>query len=455
MPFTSASAAGSAGRPLRLPALLVLLVAGLLSSCITAPSREAPVPGPSRYILPNGVRLIVQAHRASDAVALHLWVGVGARDEEPAERGFSHFVEHMLFKGTDTLPTGFMDREVESVGGRTNAGTSWDYTFYYLLLPAARALRGIEVLADVAANSSFDPAEMDREREVIFEEVRLGEDDTDSFLARRLYELAFRGHPYGFRILGEADAMNAATRDSLRGYYRRHYVPSNLTVVVVGAVNPGEIRAAVERTFGGLPARPHTRRPLPPPPAVDAASRGTVERPERQASLGLAWPGPALGDPGMFAADLLAHILGGSRSSRLTQALRERARLVSSIRAEYGSLQGGGLLTVTARCEPSDVARVEAAILEEVRRIGDEGVSEGERERALTAAEAEHAFATETAEGRAHAYGHAETLWTLEGELGYLAGLRAVTREQIQDSARRYVGGAPARLVLMPREMKP
>jgi zinc protease len=455
MPFRSLSGAESAVWPLRSLALLLPLVVTLAAGCVTAPNHVPPPSRPSRYALANGVRVIVQEHRASDAVALHLWVGVGGRDEGPTERGFSHFVEHMLFKGTDTLPTGFVDREVESVGGRTNAGTSWDYTFYYMLLPAARAVRGIEVLADVAVNSIFDPVEMQREREVIFEEIRLGEDDPGTFLARRLYELAFRGHPYGFRVLGDPDALNGATRENLRGYYRRHYVSSNLTVVVVGAVDPAEIRSAVERTFGRLPARPYSRQPLPAPPVIDAAFQQTVERPEGQASLGLAWSGPPLGHPGMFAADLLAHILGGSRSSRLTQALRERDGIVSSVRAEYGSLQGGGLFTVTARCEPSALPQVEAAIGQEVRRIRDNGVSERERERALTAAEAEHAFATETAEGRAHAYGQADTLWTLDGELGYLARLRAVTREDIQDAARRYLSVTPARLLLVPRGAQP
>jgi len=435
------------------PMLVLAVVAlGGCAAAVPGTTSTAAVSAPSREVLANGTRLIIQQHRTSDVVALQLWVGVGGRDESPDERGFSHFAEHMLFKGTESRAAGFVDREVESVGGRTNAGTSWDYTFYYILLPAARATRGIEVLADMAFNSRFEAVEIDREREVIFEEVRLGEDNPRSFLGRHLYELAFRGHPYGFPVLGDPVAMRAATRETLRGYYKRHYVPENMTLVVIGAVEPEEVRLAVERSFGQVPASGHSRRPLPAPPGLDGSQREARTRPERQASLALGWDGPRLGDSDMFAVDLLAHILGGSRTSRLTQALRERARMVSSIRAGYSALAGGGLLSVTAQLEPDDLDRVEAGILGEVKRLQEEGVTEAERQRAITAAEAQHAFSIETVEGRAYAYGLAETLWTLRGELGYLDRLRAVSREEIQDVARRYLAAGHARLALVPRE---
>ena len=434
--------------------LLALAVIGLAGCVAVGPPvlSKAGLSTPLREVLPNGMRLIIQQHRTSDVVALHLWIGVGGRDEAPNERGFSHFVEHMLFKGTDSRAPGFVDREVESVGGRTNAGTSWDYTFYYILLPAAHGNRGIEVLADMAFNSRFAPAEVGREREVIFEEVRLGEDNPRSFLVRRLYELAFRGHSYGFPVLGDPRAMRAATPETLRAYYKRHYVPENMTLVVIGAVDPAEIRQAAERWFGPTHAQGYGRGPVPAPPRLDDGRREVRQRPERQASLAVGWAGPRLGDSDMFAVDLLAHILGGSRTSRLTQALRERARIVSSIRAGYSALAGGGLLSVTAQLESGDLDAVEAAILAEVTRVREEGVTEAERQRAITAAEAQHAFSIETAEGRAYAYGLAETLWTLEGELSYLDRLKTVTREEIQAAARRYLSAAHARLTLVPTD---
>jgi zinc protease len=404
-----------------------------------------------REVLPNGMRLIVQEHRAASTVAVHLWAGVGGRDEAIGERGFSHFAEHMLFKGTTTRPRGFVDREVEAVGGRTNAGTSNDYTFYYLLLPAARALSGISLMADMVLNSVFDPAELGREREVVFEEVRLNEDNPRSSLGRQLYNLLYDGHPYGRPVLGDVKDLRDATQESLRGYYARHYVPDNMTLVVVGPVDPAAVRAAAIEAFGSRPATGYARPPVGAPAPLQGVRARSVERPERQIQLGFAWLAPPLGDPDMPAVDVLSHILGGSRSSRLNQALRERARLVSSISGWYGALQGAGALGVTAQLEGSDQDAVEKAIMAEIARVQSEGVTPEELARAITASEAEREFSRETVEGLALAYGRAETTWNLEAERTYVDRIRAVTRDQVQQAARRYLTASYARLAFVPR----
>jgi zinc protease len=430
-----------------------MLLVGV-TGCALQTSTPGPrhgLPAPIREVLPNGMRLIVQEHRAASAVAIHLWTGVGGRDEAIGERGFSHFAEHMLFKGTTTRPRGFVETEVEGVGGRTNAGTSNDYTSYYLLLPATRVQTGIGVIADMVLNSVFDPAELARERDVVFEEVRLNEDNPRASLGRQLYGLLYQGHPYGRPVLGDAADLRGATQETLRGYYARHYVPDNMTLVVVGPVNPTEVRAAAIAAFGGRPATAHVRRPVPSPTPLEGIRTRTVERPERQTQLGLAWLAPPLGHPDMAVVDVLGHILGGSRSSRLNQALRERARLVSSISGWYGALQGAGALGVTAQLESGNQEAVERAILSEIQRVQTDGITADELARAITASEAEREFSRETVEGLALAYGRAETTWSLEGERGYLARVRAVTREQVQEAARRYLTGAYARVAFVPR----
>jgi zinc protease len=425
----------------------------LLAGCAAGPRPAGPsrtVSAPSREVLANGMRLIVQEHGAAEVVALQLWVGVGARDEAPPERGFSHMVEHMLFKGTETRGPGFMDQEIEAVGGRTNAATSHDYTFYHMLLPASGATRGIEILADMAFKAAFDAREIEREREVVFEEMRLGEDNPRSVLARRLHELGFEGRPYGFPVLGDPVALKNATRAALLDYYARHYVPENMTLVVVGPVERAGLRAVVTRAFGAAPRAGYVRPRSAPASALDGPRHRVVERPERQASLGLAWSAPELGHPDMFALDLLARILGGTRSSRLNQALRERARIVSAIGADYSARSQGGLFTITAELEPADDKRVEEAILTEIRRVQEEGVTPEELARSVTALESQREFSRETAEGLARAYGWAETVWSLPAELAYLEGIRAVTRERIWEAARQYLAGPYSRLALMP-----
>jgi len=431
--------------------LMVLSAIGGCASSLPALSPRRGLPEPTREVLPNGLRLIIQEHRAASAVAIHLWAGVGGRDEVIGERGFSHFAEHMLFKGTETRGRGFVESEVEAVGGRTNAGTSNDYTFYYLLLPATRVEAGISLIADMVLNSVFDPTELAHEREVVFEEVRLNEDNPRSSLGRELYALLYAGHPYGRPVLGEAADLRGATQTTLRGYYRHHYVPDNMTLVVVGPVEPAQVRTAAMRAFGGRAAAGFARVPLPTPAPLDGVRTRTVERPGRQTQLGFAWLAPPLGHPDQAAVDLLSYILGGSRSSRLNQALRERARLVSSIGGWYGALQGAGAIGVTAQLEGTDQEAVERGIMTEIARLQTEGVTAQELSRAITASEADREFSRETVEGLALAYGRAETVWSLAAERAYLDQVRAVTREQVREAARRYLTSSYARLAFVPR----
>jgi predicted Zn-dependent peptidase len=220
---------------------------------------------------------------------------------------------------------------------------------------------------------------------------------------------------------------------------------------VVGAVDPEQVRAAAVRWFGGVPRSSYERAVPAAPPPLPAVRRRAIERPERQASLGLAWIGPALGQEDMASVDVLAYILGGSRSSRLNQALRERARLVSGVTASYSALQSGGILTVTAQFEPFDEAKVEAAILDEIGKIQETGIATRELERAITASEADRVFSEETAEGLALAYGRAETIWSIGEDRRYLDRIRAATAAQVQAAARRYLGAPHARLILRPR----
>src|SRR5581483_7796153 len=160
-----------------------------------------------------GVTVIVQERPGSQVVALQLWMRVGARDEAPDELGLSHYLEHMLFKGTPTRPPGSIDRLIEGLGGQSNAFTSQDFTHYDVLLPAAHLRAGVELLADIAVNAAFEPAEMEAERKVILEEMRLNEDMPDRFMLRRLYELAYAQHPYGRSLLGTPELIGTLSRE--------------------------------------------------------------------------------------------------------------------------------------------------------------------------------------------------------------------------------------------------
>jgi zinc protease len=425
---------------------VVLLAALILAGCSTATqvatqvaAPAGPPQGPVVETLPNGLTLIVQDHRAADIEAVYLWVGTGVRYEMPDGLGYAHFQEHMLFKGTDTFGPGHIDRVVEGQGGRDNAFTSFDYTTFQILVPSDGTRTALELLDAMAFRSAFDPKEIHAERQVIFEEARIESDTPKSAIIRQLYGLTFPGHPYGRPVLGTPETMNAATQDKLKAFNRHYYTPENMALVAVGPVEPKGIRAMVDATFG---KRPRTGFAAPSAPALGplrGANCKTVERPEQQAQLALGWQAPSLANPDSFALDLVATILGGSESARMQKSLRDGERLVSGITVSNSSMKLSGIFYVQAQLEAGDVDKARRRVLEEIARLEQEGPTEEERQLAVTKAESEHAFAYETTDGVASAYGITQLTGKLEDELRYVDRLRTVTREEIRDAARKYL----------------
>ncbi|PYN31945.1 MAG: hypothetical protein DME01_23075 [Candidatus Rokuibacteriota bacterium] len=438
--------------------LLVVVALFLASGCAgrsggAGGAAGGELPPPIRQVLPNGLRLIVQDHRAADIVAVYLYVGVGVRYERPDQLGYSHFQEHMLFKGTDKWGPGYIDRTVEGVGGRTNATTSFDFTDFYMLVPKESTETAIQTLADMAFRSSFDPNEVAREREVIFEEANIETDNPKTAIVRQLYGMVFADNPYGYPVLGTRPTMNAATSAILRAYNKQYYAPENMTLVVAGPVDVKTVRGMVDRIWGVIPSTGYKPVSAPTPRPLTGIVRKSVERPEQQARLALGWQAPPTNDLNGDTVDLLTTILAGAESSRLAVRLRDQERLVSSITMSYSAQMGGGIVSLRAELEAKDLERVEQIILEEIARMQADGPTEEERQLAVIRAESQHAFDTETSDGLANAYAIAETTWTLDAELGYVDRLGKITREQIRDAARRYLSRADyARIAFQPKQ---
>jgi zinc protease len=434
-------------------AALVSLGAGCTTTATTAASAGGPPRPPAVEVLPNGLTLIVQDHRAADIVAVYLWVATGVRYESPDTLGHAHFQEHMLFKGTDTFGPGYIDRTVEGTGGRSNAFTTFDYTTFQVQVPGEATATGIQLLEEMAFHSKFDPKEIDAERQVIFEETRIETDNPRTASLRQMYGMVFADHPYGRPVLGTQATMNAATQANLKTFNQRYYTPENMTLVVVGPVDAKAVRAMVDRTFGKRPRTGYTPPAVPPLVPITTIVRRVVERPEQQAYLVLGWQAPSLADPDSLPLDLLATILAGSESSRMARTLRDGERIVTRITMSNSTLQLSGMLYVQAQLEAGDVEKVERRILEEITRLQQEGPTEEERELAVTKAESEHAFAYETSDGVASAYGIAITTAKLDDELRYIERLRTVTREQIRDAAKKYLPvTAYAYIAFVPRK---
>jgi len=394
---------------------------------------------PIRETLPNGLALLIQDHRAADIVAAYLWVGTGVFYETPDGLGYAHFQEHMLFKGTDKFGPGYIDRVVEGQGGRDNAFTSFDYTTFQILVPSDGTKTALELLDAMAFASTFAPKEIDAERQVIFEESHIETDTPKSAIIRQLYGLVFPGHPYGHPVLGTPETMNAANQQKLKDFNRRYYTPENMVLVVVGPVQPKAVRAMVDQTFGKRPRTGYAPPPAPPLAPIKGIVCKTVERPEQQAQLALGWQAPSLSNPDSFALDLVATILGGTESARLPRTLRDGERIVSGISVNNSSMRLSGIFYVQAQLEAGDVEKAKRRILEELARLAQEGPTEEERSLAVTKAESEHAFAYETTDGVASAYGITAMTGKLEDELRYVDRLRAVTRDEIRNAARKYL----------------
>jgi zinc protease len=279
-------------------AALAGLAAGCASTTPTASGKGRP---PVVEMLPNGLTLIVQQHRAADIVAVYLWVGTGVRYETPETLGHAHFQEHMLFKGTDKFGPGYIDRTVEGTGGRSNAFTTFDYTTYQVQVPGEATAVAIQLLEDMAFRSTFDPKEVDAERQVISEESRIETDNPRTGIVRQLYGMVFGPHPYGRPVLGTPATMGAATQDNLKVFNHRFYTPENMALVVVGPVDAKAVRPWSTAPSAGARA-PGTRRPRiprwrPSPRGCGARSSGRSSRRSSRSAgrpraprIATAWP---------------------------------------------------------------------------------------------------------------------------------------------------------------------
>ncbi len=401
--------------------------------------------GISRFTLPNGLRVILQETHAAPVVAWTLWVRVGSGDETDAESGIAHVHEHMLFKGTARRGVGEIAMAVEGSGGQINAYTSFDQTVYYCTIASRYLDVGLDVLADAAQNSSFDPVELAREEEVVLEEIKRGEDSPGTKISRILFETAYRVHPYRRPIIGTKAHVRSFTREMITDFYRRWYVPNNMVLVAVGDFKSEDVRRKIENAFGAFPSKPvpSPHRPDEPPQAAMRSS--VVPDAIQQAYLQMAFPACDLLHPDAPALEVLALILGQGESSRLYRRVKAAQQKVHDVRTHAYTLRDPGLFLVGALVDPGREIEAQTAILQETFRLREERVSPAELAKAKLNIEAEAIYDKETVQGLAHKLAFYEALAgdvAFEGE--FLARVNAVTREDVREVARRIL--TPERL---------
>ena len=413
--------------------------------------------------LPNGMTVLVKEMRSSPVVAVNAWVKVGsvhegpearayqdikelrldesdAVHEGPKEKGLSHFLEHMLFKGTEKLKAGELDRVIKAAGGYNNAHTRYESTDFIDVLPADKLDVAVETMADVLMNSTFPEEEFQRERLVVLEELSRGQDNPSWEAWNRLTHLVFKKHPYQHPIIGYQDVLKDMTRKDLVAYWKKWYRPQNMVFVVVGDVDAAQAHRKVARVFKGWePAarRPSSFKPEPPPKALRfEEAQGDIKT--TLAVLGV--PAPSELDADAPAMEMAVAILGQGLSSRLNQGVREKKKLVQSISAGQFNGADPGLVYVFMDLDRARLKDAVAATWAEIERMKAEPVTERELSRQRVRLEHEEANERMSMEGMAGKLGYYESLG---GDFRladtFTARMRKVTAQDIQDFVARYL----------------
>ncbi len=426
-----------------------LLIRGWFLLMLAAPAAAQAQPAATihEFTLDNGLKLVVKEdHRAPVAIA-QVWYKVGSATEYSGSTGISHVLEHMMFKGTRKYPPGRFAALISANGGQQNAFTSRDYTAYYEVLAAERLPISLELEADRMEGLLFDEKAFHKELAVVMEERRLRTEDSPNALAyEQLFAAAFDNAPYHHPVIGWMEDLRNLKREDVRQWYLSWYAPNNAILVVVGDVDPKAVHRLAEQTFGKVHRRPvPTQKPRLEPPQL-GPKRVTVRAPAELPYVAFGYKVPVYGkaehpwEP--YALEVVAAILDGGSSSRLSKDLIRDREIAASAGASYGIYAGHDslLLLDGIPAVGHSIEDVETALLEEVERLRTGPVSAAELERVKAQVVAEDVYRKDSVSRQANLIGMVESLglgWQVLDR--YIAGIQAITAEQVQAVARKYL----------------
>lgn len=377
-----------------------------------------------RTVLPCGVRILSELVPGSRSVTLGYWVAVGSRDEVPASHdgdgshpaslGSTHFLEHLLFKGTPSRSAFDIAVAFDSVGGEHNALTAKEHTCYYAKVRDTDLSMAVDVMCDMIASSVIDKDEFEIERDVILEELAMADDDPGDVAQERLYEAVFGEHPLGRPIGGNAETIRAASRDAVYEHFQTNYRPNDIVITAAGAVDHDALVAGVVAGFEragwdlGLASTPVPRRSTTSAVLAPSHDMIFVERPIEQSNLMLGMPGIVATDSRRFVQSIFNSVLGGGMSSRLFQEIREKRGLAYSIFSFASSYSDSGICGFYAGTSPSKAPEVTKLMLAELHRMAEHGITEVEMTRAKGQIAGASALALEDTDTRMSRLGRAE-----------------------------------------------
>jgi predicted Zn-dependent peptidase len=336
--------------------------------------------GVRRTVLPSGLRIVTETIPTTRSASIGVWVNVGSRDETPAMSGASHFLEHLLFKGTHKRTALDISAEIEAVGGETNAFTTKEYTCYYARVLDADLPLAVDVLCDAVADSLLAPSDVETERAVILEEIAMHDDEPGDEVHDVFTEAVFGDHPLGRLISGTEETISPMTRTQINGFYRRRYTPPRIVIAAAGNLDHSVVVRLVRKALAGTPL---DSAPAEPAACRDSGRRVRILAPQtvvrnrdtEQAHIVLGTAGIGRMDERRFALGVLNNVLGGGMSSRLFQEIREKRGLAYSVYSYGSQYAEAGLFGVYAGCAPGKVDEVLDLTRAELARVATEGVT--------------------------------------------------------------------------------
>ncbi|WP_027718236.1 M16 family metallopeptidase [Desulfovirgula thermocuniculi] len=329
--------------------------------------------------LDNGVTILTESIPHVRSVVLGIWVNVGSRDESPAVAGVSHFIEHMMFKGTARRTAREIAEALDAVGGQLNAFTTKEYTCYYARVLDEHLDLAIDVLEDMLFHSRFAAEDIEREKNVIIEEIKMYEDAPDELVHDVFATTIWQGHSLGRPIIGTAEVIGRLTRQEILNYYRRHYCPQNMVVAVAGNIDPARVLEKLRAVFEPLQGEQADRRLVRPSPHRQVTCR---VKDTEQVHLCVGTPGLPLSNERVYVFQVINTVLGGGISSRLFQEIREQRGLVYSVYSYHSSYHDAGLFCIYAGLSRQNVPAVLELISREIRDIRENGLKPAELKRA-------------------------------------------------------------------------
>jgi predicted Zn-dependent peptidase len=355
----------------------------------------------------EGLTIVTEHMPDVRSVSTGFWVGTGSVDEAPAQSGASHFLEHLLFKGTPTRTARAIAESVDAVGGDLNAFTTKEYTTFYVRLLAEDLDLGLDILSDIMWSPAFRTGEFESERQVILEEILMHADEPADLVHDVLAEALFPGHPLGREVLGEQVTVGAMSVEQVAAFHAEHYRPGNIVVAAAGHVDHDRVTDAVAARLSGRSGGQKPRRSEPIAPSL---RRVVLPRMTEQTHLAVAAPAPDRDDEDRHAMTIVEHVLGGGMSSRLFQSIREERGLAYSVYAYRLGFQGAGALAVYAGTSPAHTAEVLDLIGTEFERMAAHGVTAEEMESARSHIRGAMALGLEDSGARMSRIGHGQVV---------------------------------------------